>query len=165
MTMPIQVSNAFIERYGQQSPLTHMKLQKLVFYANGWNLGITRRPLVNERAQVWRYGPVFRSLYDALTGYGNQRIDQPSRLNPFSNEIPTVPRNNTPDSQIIDWVWQRYGGFSAAALSDQTHAPGTPWRLIAEQHNFAVPFNTDIPDELVEAYFSRLAQTEGIITA
>lgn len=163
MTIPLQVSNAFVQRYGHQSALTHMKLQKLVFYANGWNLGVTGRPLVNEHAQVWRYGPVFRSLYDALTGYGNQRIEQPARLNPFSNEILTIPQDDSQNnSLLIDWIWQRYGGFSAAELSDQTHAPGTPWRTIAERYNFAVPFNTDMPDELVQTYFAQLAQTEGV---
>ncbi len=165
MTTPLQVSNAFVERYGQESFLTHMKLQKLVFYANGWNLGVTNQALVDERPQVWRYGPVFRTLYNAMTGYGNQRIEQPLRSNPFSNEVPTIARDDSYDSRLIDWIWQRYGGYSALALSDQTHAPGTPWRTIAERHNFAVPFNTDMPDDLVQAYFAQLARDEGIVAA
>lgn len=163
MTTPLEVSNAFIERYGRDSYLTHMKLQKLVFYANGWNLGVTNAPLVDERAQVWRYGPVFRSLYNTLTGYGNQRIELPARQNPFSAVAPTVPVTGAADSHLIDWIWQRYGAYSATALSDQTHALGTPWRIIAEQHNFTVPFNTDMPDELVKSYFKGLARSEGII--
>jgi Uncharacterized phage-associated protein len=46
----IAVANAFIERAmkGQLPDLDPMKLQKLMFYAQSWNLKIYNEPLVDD---------------------------------------------------------------------------------------------------------------------
>ena len=36
----------------------HLKLQKLVYYAQGFHLGNEREPLFNEGLHAWQYGPV-----------------------------------------------------------------------------------------------------------
>jgi uncharacterized phage-associated protein len=39
------------------------KLQKLVYYAQGWTLGLTGRPLFPEPLEAWKKGPVSRALF------------------------------------------------------------------------------------------------------
>ena len=51
-----------------------MKVQKLVYYAHGWHLGLADAPLIGELVEAWRWGPVIRSLYAALAEFGNQPI-------------------------------------------------------------------------------------------
>lgn len=163
MATPIQIANTFITRFGENTDLSHMKLQKLVFFADGWQVGFSGVPLVNERPQVWRYGPVFRSLYNALTGYGNTPIKSAVVVNPFTGSAPIVERNDDNDSRLIDWIWNKYGRYSAMDLSRETHALGTPWHTMAERHNFAVPFNLEIPNEVLEPYFRSLASADGAV--
>jgi len=165
MATPIQVANTFISRYGQTDDLTHMKLQKLVFFADGWKVGFNGESLVNERPQVWRYGPVFRSLYNALTGYGNTPIKSAVVVNPFTGNVPIINHNDQDDdSRLIDWIWDKYGRYSAMELSRDTHAMGTPWHTMAQRYNFNVPFNLEIPNEVIQPYFRGLAAAEGAIT-
>lgn len=159
---PIVVANSFIERFGTDNNISHMKLQKLVFFANGWQLAVTRKPLVDERSQVWRYGPIFRSLYSRLTGRGNNPIKLPVTIGPFDTVAESIPNNNSDVSNLINWIWDKYGSISAERLSGMTHEPGTPWYTIAKKHNFSVPAHMEIDDDLVEEYFRGVARTEGV---
>lgn len=152
---PLAVANTFIDRYGQNGGLSHMKLQKLVYYCHGWWLSHYDRPFLNERPEVWKFGPVFGGLYRELNGFGWQSISAPQAPT-FYNAPPLVEDQNV--GALIDWVWSRYGGYDAIELSEKTHSPGTPWRLIAEQHDFVVPRHTQIPDDLVKQCFRQEVQ-------
>ena len=59
---PLAIANAFIERaLREEYPITHMKVQKLVYIAHGWSLGIRGEDLINENIMAWKYGPVIAS--------------------------------------------------------------------------------------------------------
>lgn len=162
---PLMVANTIIAKHGDSPDLTHMKVQKLGYYAYGWWLGVkgNHSKLTDEGPQVWRYGPVFRSLYSALTSFGDKPIPAPVRASPFNHETPLIPQENEEAHALLDWIWDRYGGFSGGELSQQTHLPGTPWYQMAMRYNFEVPPYLPMDDNVVESYFSNLARVEGII--
>jgi uncharacterized phage-associated protein len=71
----LAVANHFLdiaEKAGQR--LTPMKLQKLVYFAHGWHLGLTGEPLLDEEIQAWSFGPVVRSVYNAFRDCGGDEI-------------------------------------------------------------------------------------------
>ena len=155
---PLAIANTFLAEHGAESGgVSHMKLQKLVFYAYGWWLASHDEPLTTEAPQVWKFGPVFNSLYSALAPFGMQPIDSPRRAVPIG-AAPTVPDDENEVRELLEWVWQRYGGHSAGQLSDMTHAPGTPWQEEAAAHDYRVPRNHSIPVERTRAYFRSLAE-------
>lgn len=43
--------------------LSHLKLQKLVYYAQVWSLALFDKPLFDEDFEAWTYGPALPSLY------------------------------------------------------------------------------------------------------
>lgn len=155
---PLAIANTFIAEHGAEcGGVSHMKLQKLVFYAYGWWLASHDEPLITEAPQVWQYGPVFNSLYSALAPFGLKPISEPLRAVPIGSP-PIIPDGEQEVRELLDWVWQRYGGYSAGKLSDMTHAPGTPWQEEAAAHNYRVPRNYAIPVERTKAYFQSLAK-------
>ena len=160
---PIKIANEFIDRYGEGAPIDHMKLQKLLYFANGWFLGFAGRPLYTENPQVWRYGPVFRWVYNAFSRFGARPIPGPIAGNPFQGGQPDrLDQAGVEDvGRLIDWIWDEYGGKSGTQLSDETHAPGTPWRRIAEANGFRVPLDTEIPPAEDYRYFSQLVAARG----
>lgn len=147
---PLALANTFIDKYGRNEGIQHMKLQKLAYYAHGWWLSYYDSPFLTERPQVWRYGPVFKSMYNALKHFGSNSIRIPQSATPF--EKPEIISSGDVLS-LISWVWERYSPYSAITLSDKTHETGTPWRIIAEKCNFLVPENYVIPDDLIRDYF------------
>lgn len=159
---PIAIANTFITRHAQESGLEHMKLQKLAFYCRGWWLALKGREdnIVDAKPEVWRYGPVFSSMYNAFAKYRAEPIKTVEKLSPFS--APPIITNNDDAIQMIDWVWNRYGPLSSLELSRKTHEPGTPWHVLAERYNYQVPRHLEIDDDIMESYFKSLAQEEGI---
>ena len=155
---PLAIANTFLAKHGgERGGIDHMKLQKLVFYAYGWWLASHEQPLATEGPQVWRYGPVFRSLYAALAPFGMRGINSPQRAVPIGGP-PIIPDDQHEAHDLTDWVWQRYGLMSAGQLSDMTHAIGTPWQEEAAACDYRVPKGHPIPDARIKGYFERLVK-------
>ncbi|MEY2890682.1 MAG: hypothetical protein RJA98_590 [Pseudomonadota bacterium] len=135
---PSLVANAFLykaRRSGAQ--VSHMKLQKLVFFMHAWSLASSEASYVDEQPQAWTYGPVFDSLYHELKSFGSRDID--AYLMQMSAEtgerqamIPVL--TDSAFWGLLDQVWDRYSGFSALQLSALTHEAGGPWEQARQSH-------------------------------
>ena len=55
-------------------PLTHLKIQKLCYYAQGFALAILDKPLFFEDIEHWKHGPVIPTLYQKYKSYGASPI-------------------------------------------------------------------------------------------
>jgi uncharacterized phage-associated protein len=142
------VANKFIELSGGHG-VTHMKLQKLIYLAHEEYVRRTSQPLVNANPEVWQYGPVFGWLYHMLKEHQKAPITQPISIFP-NTPAPTLTDPNV--ISIVQDVWNKYGGLSAVQLSDLTHRIGTPWRTLAERHNYNVPRGLEItPADIVKS--------------
>jgi uncharacterized phage-associated protein len=154
---PLALSNTFVARHGHEAALTHMKLQKLCFYAYGWWLAYNQEPILTEGPEVWQYGPVFSSLYNVLNTQRSAPIAAPVSPNPAA-QPPIIAQDDAVPLQWVDWIWQRYGRLPTMALSNMTHDPGTPWQIEAARHDYKVPRHHRIPDEVIRQYFVAEAQ-------
>lgn len=158
-----QIANEILAAHGDVS---HMKLQKLLYYANGWWLATTGHRLLNENPQVWRYGPVFSYLYRTLSRFGHSNIGGPVKGNPFAAQ-PEMLGGGAEEQQVrklLEWIWEENSTKTAVQLSDETHALGTPWRQIAEKYNFRVPYDVEISPTMDWEFFAKLAQQRGLAT-
>lgn len=152
---PRVVANALIRKALEQGEkLTHMKLQKLVFFIHGWHLATTGKPLVDEQIEAWPYGPVVPSLYHELKHFGSQGIETYLQEPDFATGqvVARIPAaEDTHFWQLVDYVWQRYGIFSAGSLSDMTHQQDSPWWTVKNKGE------KTIPDPVIWEYFLREA--------
>ena len=107
------------EDFTATEPVTPMKLQKLVYYAQGYHLALHGHPLFHEPIQAWRYGPVVEPIYSAYRRYGRGPIPAPEGYDPtqFSPAI----------ALLLNQVYGTCGPHDAWALSLMTHAE-QPWR-------------------------------------
>jgi uncharacterized phage-associated protein len=147
--------------------LTPMKLQKLVYYAHGWHLGLTGLPLLNEAIQAWNFGPVIMSLYKEFADFGAdpitrkamemERAPGTSLLDDLNLHEPSIDDYESENTEfvknLLKRVWRVYGGFTSVQLSNLTHAPGTPWDQINKKYNGNIPKYATIPDELIRQHF------------
>ncbi|BBF23599.1 Panacea domain-containing protein [Sutterella megalosphaeroides] len=99
--------------------ISNLKLQKLVYYAQGFCLAMYGRPLFNERIDAWQHGPVCPALYHKYKENGSLGIPAPTDVDfrKFSKE----------DSELMDEVYEVYGQFSAWKLRNMTHEEA-PWK-------------------------------------
>ncbi|MBU4610324.1 SocA family protein [Achromobacter sp. GG226] len=147
------VANYFIERAKQtKSSLDPMKLQKLVYYANGWYLGTTGTPLINEPIEAWPYGPVIPSIYHEFKQYGRQPIKAlATELTEDFDFAPIDPPQDEKVQRFLRKVWDTYSKYSGIQLSEMTHAPGGPWDRARSLSSGGR--GTDIPPEFIKKHF------------
>lgn len=98
--------------------ISNRKLQKLVYYAQGFSLALYDRPLFPESIEAWAHGPVVPELYQEYESYGSGPLPFPSGCD-FS-------RFDTQTRELLDEVYGTYGQFSAWKLRDMTHSE-PPW--------------------------------------
>jgi uncharacterized phage-associated protein len=152
--------------------LDPMKIQKLVYFANGWYLAIKDEPLINEQVEAWPYGPVIPSLYREFRRFGNHPITEIA-YNVVIDEYITqwkvsshrvwpslddIPEQAAFTKAFLDRIWEIYGGYTAIQLSNETHQADSPWDTISKKYNGAIPKRTDIPQELMQEYFRSRAR-------
>jgi uncharacterized phage-associated protein len=154
---PSLVANAFLYKARQSGvQITHMKLQKLVFFVHAWSLATTGASTVNERPEAWPYGPVFDSLYHELKTFGSRSIDAYlTQMNPQTGErqaqMPVV--SDTAFWGLLEQVWERYSPLSAMQLSALTHEAGSPWEAARKAQTIW------LSDEAIRTYYG--AQLQG----
>jgi len=118
-TLPIptvfDVAAYILEQAGE---MTHMKLQKLVYYAQAWHLVWEEEPLFLEPIQAWINGPVVPELFQALKSKFKVSVgDVSGNLN----------RLDFPRIESIKGVLDYYGPKDSQYLSDLTHLED-PWK-------------------------------------
>jgi len=144
-----EIANCFIHFSTKNgNAVSAMKLQKLVYYAHGWFLGITDEALISEEIQAWQYGPVIPSLYQEFKKYGSTRIENYAKIG--FDDSGCKPDNPTLLA-FIEKIWSVYGKLSATQLSKMTHESGSPWAQVWGKNG--VPMNTPIPNPLIRDYF------------
>ena len=62
------------EIQGQDADITPMKLQKLLYYCQGYSLALTGKPIFYEEIEAWKNGPVVESVYQEYKKYKNNVI-------------------------------------------------------------------------------------------
>jgi uncharacterized phage-associated protein len=99
--------------------LSHLRLHKLLYYAQGWHLAIFGRPLFGERIEAWTHGPVVKDVYPEFKAYGYKAIPPSEGADPA--ELTDEAR------ELVRGVWHEYGRYSAGALRDMTRGE-SPWK-------------------------------------
>lgn len=131
------------------SDLTPLKVQKLLYFLHGWYLAVTGEVLVDEGFLKWQYGPVCRSIYDSLKTYGGSPVDDYIReMDPEHRDVTAFFVNTKVKDrfeEVLDAVWKKYSGYTAAQLSTLTHLHNTPWSLTEDREL--------IDNDLIRQYF------------
>jgi len=135
----------------QKGPVSPLKLQKLVYYAQAWSLALNNEPIFEESIEAWKNGPVVRNL---LENTRNQHYvtsihsGNPDRIDEESQDTITA-------------VLIYYGQKSGDILQHITHSED-PWlhaRKKAKVNNVLSIDKKDkeiINQEKMRSYYSRL---------
>jgi uncharacterized phage-associated protein len=138
MLSALRVAECFLHIAGQQveCDITPLKLQKLLYYAEGLSLALRGQSLFSEPILAWRYGPVVRDVFKTYEYAGRNSIPCPADFDEGGI--------SEDDMQIIETAMKFYGGFSAERLVDMTHS---------EYPYINTPRNDAINREIMKKFF------------
>lgn len=103
---------------GAEDLMSNMKLQKMLYYQQGFHLAYFGTPLFNEDIEAWMYGPVVPLVYSHYENCGRNGI-MPNLDDDFTLE-------NDKETNLFNQVFNVYGKYSAYGLMEMTHNE-IPW--------------------------------------
>lgn len=133
------VAYAFVNLFKDDDEgITNLKLQKLLYYAQGFSYQRFGSPLFDDEIEAWDNGPVVYEVYQRYKSCGSEpiRVYETVTLSPQNERL------------ILD-VAREYGQYTSTKLVSMTHREGTPWKQIyvyGEMRNV-------IPKALIENHF------------
>ena len=150
--LPVQytamnIANFFIQLVQSISDDTidNLKLNKILYYTQGWSLVRLGRPLFTDEIHAWEYGPVVPAVYHQFKVCKNQPIGEVEDT--FDESI-----LSSKELDLLIDVYRKYGKYTGVALKNMTHMPGTPWEVIYERGK-----NNVITLESMDRYFRKEA--------
>ena len=149
------VANQFLTlSWRDDKPITPMKIQKLLYIAQGYSLVECSKPMLNEVFEAWKFGPVLSTLYQACKHFKGTKIDKAIKdIDPVTGEEMPPEMITDPDVLgIIAYVWDQFKDISAIDLSDWTHAQDGPWYLVTKGGT-EILRHQDVPNDLIKNYF------------
>ena len=140
MNTCFQVANYFLKCQDLDAgdSMSNLKLQKLVYYAQGFHLAIIGTPLFEEPIEAWEHGPVCPVLYQKYKKYKARAIPIP-----FDEETWEIFTEKT--REVLAMVYRYYGQFSAWKLRDFTHED-IPWKNAHRLGNTTVITHKDMSE-------------------
>ena len=108
---------------------TNMRVNKLLYFAQGWHLARHGKPLFSAPLYAWQYGPVVPEVYREYNRYGGQGI---TCIGPNDDAF-------TPEEYdlLLD-VAREYDGLSTAALVTITHKKNAPWSITEQNREIDI---------------------------
>ncbi len=114
------VANYFLTLVNEDvgDSISNLKLQKLVYYAQGFSLALRGEVLFDEPIEAWTHGPAIQELYHKYKEYGANAISKPEGVD-FTKYDGNV-------KSLLNQIYEEYGQFSAWKLREMSHEED-PW--------------------------------------
>lgn len=146
---PVAVANYLLEKDAKSAcaGMDQMKLIKLVYICHGLHLAEFGKPLVNELAEAWEYGPIFPSIYGETMGSGKDPIKGPLGNGAVSDQLTNQQK------KLADEVYEDYCKFDGIHMMLRAINRGTPWHttyIVRGRKKFP------IPNGLTKAYYKEM---------
>ena len=97
--------------------ISNLKLQKMMYYQQGFHLAYFGTPLFDEDIVAWQYGPVVPSVYKEYKSFESNSISTSKEGISLSDD----------EEELFNNVYEEYNQFSAVALMKMTHEE-SPWK-------------------------------------
>lgn len=132
--------------------ITHLKLQKLIYYAQAWALALPQRgaPLFDEDLQAWAHGPVAESVFQEFRGNSWEALPAPEKMPEIAQE----------DEEHLREILDVFGEYSAKQLEKMTHNEA-PWQRARGDLSPEARSNAVIEKEHMAEFYRELYERAG----
>ena len=153
---PIAIANHFIDL--SQKGLTLMQLLKLSYISHGFTLALLDKPLADEYAEAWKFGPVFPSIYHEFKYEKPGPIkEQAKKANMMNDRLEDFVSNfDKNEKTIMEFTHEKYGNLDGWQLSAITHAKDTPWHKAWKEGQHIRGFS--ISNEEIKKHYKALME-------
>lgn len=123
--------------------ISNLKLQKILYLAHMYHLGLNDAPLISGHFEAWDYGPVQPEIYHRVKIYGAE---------PVGNIFRSVsPAEDCPETEMLDAAVDQLTRAKPGALVAATHWKRGAWakHYVPGARNIVIP-DQDIRQEYLD---------------
>lgn len=114
-----------------QNNFTHLKLQVLLYYAQGFHLGRVYRPIFPENIEAWPQGPVVRPVWVVFQNYTVLPIRQII--------VPVGGVFNDYQTVLLQWIYSRIGRLDGESLADRASQESPYIQSYVSEYGAVIP--------------------------
>lgn len=111
------IANFFIDK--KLKDLTPMKIQRLLFLSQSWNMALYNDYLIDDHFVMWKYGPVIPSLYHKIKLYKENAINAHLAILTNNNKIAFsfIDNKDQQTKNLLEKIYEIYGSYSGQNLA------------------------------------------------
>jgi uncharacterized phage-associated protein len=155
-----QIANCMLDLGDEQGlPVTHLALQKIVYFCHGTAYARFGKPLLLNKIEAWKNGPVVRELYFSFNSFGDRPITGRAEILNFQTRRPEKIEYSFP-SDVLDHLketFKIYGPIAAWRLVAMTHIEGSPWKQAIDCSKKTANAGMRIEEAMIQDFFCRTA--------
>lgn len=143
--------------------MTCLKLMKILYISYAWHLCVFDKEMFSECPQAWKFGPVFPSIYHALSIAEDQPIEgcvaisEPGKKN--EDDFPVIRADDEDTLSIVENAFYMYKDKTSEELSEVTHRAGGAWDAAIKKGLYSDLDDRDLikkgASEGIEKYINR----------
>ena len=126
-----------------------LSLQKLLYFSNGISNYFLGNNLINDVAQSWKYGPVYKEVYDCFSYYGYNKLDYNELVKDKNIDL------SDEEKKFLDVIIDSFGFYSGGILREMSHLTD-PWINTRVGLMDDEPSNRIISLDEMNEYFSKI---------
>ncbi|MCF0072106.1 DUF4065 domain-containing protein [Dyadobacter sp. CY261] len=147
---PSDIANWFLCHIDREAgdAITHLKLQKLLYYSQAWCIVLSGKSLFEEDFEAWSHGPVLPDIYHQYKHFGYDALPSCDCANSLASEA----------ENVLQQVQRLYGEKSAKYLEELTHQE-SPWIEARAGLPLELRCSNVISKESMAGFYSKMLQT------
>ncbi|MHA6167849.1 Panacea domain-containing protein [Bacillus mojavensis] len=134
-----------LSKPGTSNNITNLKLQKILYYAQGKFLALKGKPLFEEEIEAWVHGPVVPEVYHEYKKFGYSDIKPPENDEIIKNIDPEL-------KAFLEKIWKEYKDKTGKELEEATHNED-PWKDARNGLPDFISSNAKIPKRKLKDFF------------
>lgn len=144
----ISVVNWFLAQSSEETPITHLALQKLLYFTQSWSMALIGSEIFHDDCQAWAHGAVYPKVYDLFKRF---------RYMPLPKVYLTAAFDEK-ELKVLDMVKQYYFDvYSAKALEKICHKE-EPYQKAREGCSEGETCNTIIQKKDIASYYNHISR-------
>lgn len=147
-----QVVNWFLAKATCENRITHLALQKMLYFSQAWSSVFNDELLFGENCEAWAHGAVYRDVYNKFKGFKYNPL-------PYVDVEVKLPAEEV---EVLEFVWKYYFEVYAPKTLEHICHLEMPYKLARENHEELERCENIIDKSTVREYYKRIAKEYNI---
>lgn len=150
-----QVVNWFLSQSSDENRITHLALQKLLYFSQGWNFVFNKKWLFEDDCEAWLHGAVFPNIYEEFKKF---------KYNPLPHFEKDVDLS-IEEIEVLEKVKEYYFDVYTPKTLELICHLEEPYIVVSNEYSESNKRGEVIKKDIIKNYYMEIAQKYNVSKA